>query len=182
MVKVLKNTDELDSLIKILKSESAVAGYRLRNAHIRSGRLLGEMINSNENLGGKKIGIIVMVKSGLFLATGLAEALEVKGCRVDLILSSDSDIDLKKYDRVIIADGVINTGSTVRGFINVLKLNNPIIAVSVLPKDMCSKLNDLNIYSCRLSAHSYVGSGNKKIDHGYGPATSYRLFSSEFYK
>ena len=109
MIKVLKNTDELDSLIKILKSESGVAGYRLRNAHIKAGRMLGEMISNNEGLNNKKIGIIVMVKSGLYLATGIAEALEVKGNMVDLMLSSDSDLALKKYDRVIIADGVIIT-------------------------------------------------------------------------
>ncbi len=182
MVNTLKNTDELDSLIKILKSESGVSGYRLRNAHIKAGRMLGELISTKEGLLGLRVGIIVMLKSGLFLAAGVAEGLEVKGCKVDLILSTDSNIDLKSYDKVIIADGVINTGSTIRSFINILKLKDPIIAVSVLPKDMVEKLNDLNVYSCRLSAHSYVGSSNKEINNGRGPATSYRLFSSEFYK
>ena len=180
MVKKLVVNEEIEKLIDICKSDSKICGYKLRDAHYNLGKYLGKFIINNEDIENKKIAVIAMMRAGLMFALGIAKSLEENN-DVDFIFSNQDELNLNEYDQIIIADAVINSGKTIFKFIENNNLSNVIIATNVLSNKNIELFDKINLYTVRISEHSYIGTKEKIIRNGKGPDTGDRLFSSMFY-
>ena len=181
MVKILTDVlKETQTNISKCLSSSNICGKDLREAHYYLGKRLGIQIESDINLIGMNIGILVMMRAGLPFGIGLADQLEENN-NVDILFSSSTDIDFTKYDYVIIADAVINTGKTILEIINHIDFKKVIIATSVISEKYIDNFDNLDTYAVRISSNSFKGSKVKTVSKGRGPDTGDRLFSSTFY-
>ncbi len=181
MVKVLADiSGEIKEQIGKCLSSSNVCGKDLREAHYYLGKQLGLQIQSDKNLKSTNVGVLVMMRAGLPFGLGLADGLELSN-NVDLLFSSSSDSDFTKYDYVIIADAVINTGKTIFETIKRVDVAKVIVATNVISEKYLGNFDNLDTYSVRVSANSFKGSNVKSVSNGRGPDTGDRLFSSSFY-
>lgn len=180
MIHFLKITTEIENLINICKSSSKMSGTKLRNAHSKFGELLGNLIEKNEDICSKKVAVVIMMRAGLPLGMGIADSME-KSNKIDVIFSSQTNINFENYDTVIIADAVVNTGNSLLRYIEEHRISNPIIATTVIPEKNIDNFKKLNIYTARISKNSYTGTKDKEIQNGKGPDTGDRLFSSYFF-
>ena len=113
MVKTIENINEnVIYLINICKSSSKTSGSKLRSAHYQLGRIMGNQILKQNNLNGMNIAIVIMMRAGLPFGLGIADELDDK-CNVQLLFDTINKIDEEKYDYLIFADAVINTGKTI---------------------------------------------------------------------
>lgn len=184
MVTSLANlTESIQNDIDICKSDSEICGYKLRKAHYKLGREMGNLIQANELSSNELIGVYILMRAGLFFGLGISDEIESLGYTTDIYLSSTSSIGCidEKYDKVIIVDAVINSGETVVNLLNSLTKRDVIIATNVISSSHMDKFNDIKTYAVRVSDKSFKGSKNKVISNGKGPDTGDRLFNSNFY-
>ena len=181
MIKVLnKIGDYSQELIEICRSSSGICGAQLRNAHYILGKEVGKIIISNENLNGLKIALIIMMRAGLPFGLGLADYFD-ENYNIDIFFSPVLELD-SKYDVVIIADAVINTGRTIFDMIDSLKHPNVIIATNVISEKYIQNWINYKVYATRISNNSYKGSKVTVVSNGKGPDTGDRLFCNSFFK
>jgi uracil phosphoribosyltransferase len=134
----------------------------------------------------KAIGIIVMLRAGLYLAEGLRELLRtspmflVEPKRGSGISEADlAKISLAKLRHALIVDAVVNTGASITPIFGQLKgigIRGITVVAGVAPKEKAECLAadnlDINFLFARLSTNTYVGKG--------GTDTGNRLFGTEF--
>jgi len=134
----------------------------------------------------KAVGIIVMLRAGLYLAEGLRSLL--RSSPLFLVETSRgkglSDADLVKIKaadlrHALIVDAVVNTGASITPVFGQLKgIGIPVVTVvaGVAPKEkaelLASEHPDVSFLFARLSTNTYVGKG--------GTDTGNRLFGTEF--
>ena len=181
MAVVLEKNQEVLELINSCKSSTKLAGYQLRNAHFRFGVLLGELIAKKENFKNKKVAVIAMMRAGLCIGEGVAEAIEKAGNNVEIIFSYKEPTEFSSFDAIIIADAVINTGKSLFEYMERNKISSPILVTGVIAEKNLSLFENYNLYAARVSGNSYVGTENKTVQNGKGPDTGDRLFYSGFF-
>ena len=182
MVKVLTNvTEQVKAQISKCLSSSNVCGKDLRQAHYYLGKQLAAQIVSERGFNGATIGVLIMMRAGLPLGLGIADRLEESN-NVDILFSSSASNDYTKYDCVIVADAVINTGKTIFEAIERIDANKVIVATNVIAEKHMGNFDGLDTYAVRISTNSFTGSKVKTVSNGKGPDTGDRLFCSYFYK
>ncbi len=183
-------SEKIDSLIALCKSDSGHAGEKLRTAHRELGELVGEMIK--KDLGDDRpYSVVCLMRSGYPFGEGITQALgdcplllldekhdkrwEMRDCNNKFITEY---IDFIKSTQVIVADAVINTGTTILQIYDTLKLvtDDVIIAANTIQSefDPGSRL----VYGSRLSSNKFKGSRIQTQSGGKGPDTGDRLFST----
>lgn len=181
MVKTLSDiTKETECQISKCLSSSNVCGKDLRQVHYYLGKQLALQIKAELYLNKLNIGVLIMMRAGLPFGIGLADQLEISNS-VDILFSSTSDIDYGKYDYVIIADAVINTGKTIFEAVKSIDNKKVIIASNVISQKYIDNFDSLNTYAIRVSSNSFIGSKVQAVANGKGPDTGDRLFCSSFY-
>lgn len=165
MFEIIKN-DRINELIDITKSDSGVSGPVLAKAHMELGELLG---NNFINLEPNDTTIVAILRSGLFFAEGLYFKL---GCRFEVFDPKKDTFIRPKTKNVILVDGVINTGKTIRDILE----PDMFVACCVVNKEAVSFFDE-QLYAIRVSDNSFVGSNVRKQVGRKGPDTTMRLFN-----
>ena len=165
------NSEPAKSNITTCKSSSGSHGRNLRLAHYRLGKMVGDIIA--EDLHGEDFVTVVMMRSGLPFGQGIADALDCP----EVFFHGDitglkKDIASGGYaDRVIIlADGVINTGGTIKSIASELDGMRMVAAANVI-SSRCELDSSIPIYAARVSDNSYVGAHQWEQSGGKGPDT-----------
>lgn len=184
MVNLLEiNDSKIHDLINITKSNSNISGYVLRETHFELGKLLGEQINKCEFVKTSKILILIKMRSGLCFGLGVSDSLEKANHKVHVFFDKvvDLNVNIDFYDRIIVVDGVINSGKSILEDLRFLSKDNIIVATNVISKQAAPLFSSINLYSIRISEISFIGSKIKSVVDNKGPDTSERLFKSDFY-
>ncbi len=174
----------LKKYISICKSDSKICGIELRDAHYRSGIIMGQEISDIFHV--RSYAVIIMMRGGLPFGLGVADALE-KESNVNVnITFCDKDnginIDFGKYEKIVIVDSVIKTGKSMLDLANKINDQNKIIfATNVIDKTCSEIFRNKITFAIRMSENSYTGSEQKNIVTGKGPDTGDRLFNSDFF-
>jgi len=185
MVKRLPNelVDVVKDIIHKTTSDSNVAGNELREAHYQLGEMLGNYIEHEELNTNNKVLVIIKMRSGLMFGLGLADEIESKNHRVHIVFDTNSVIknSIDTYDRIILVDGVINSGRSIVEDLNTL--NNPkvLVATNVISSQAVDLFLNHIIYAVRQSEKHFVGTDKKIVSGNQGPDTSERLFRSDFF-
>lgn len=181
MVKILKvSNKKIENYISDCFSSSGVCGSKLREAHYYLGQEVAKLIAEDCFVQNKDIALLVMMRAGLPFGLGIADILD-KNNNVEVMFSPLKEMDFSKFDFVLIADAVINTGKTI--FENLKHINNKniIIVTNVLSEKNIDAFEKMTVYTTRISKHSYKGSDTKVISNGKGPDTGDRLFNNHFF-
>ncbi len=177
-IKTLDVNAEIEKLIRICKSNSNINGRQLRVAHNDLGGKIAELIKNDYPK--EEFIVVVMMRSGLCFGMGIADTLD---CPIlffdnknieDFNKQISENPKIKKF-RMIICDGVINTGKSIVSLANNYLQYRPILASNVIS----NKFNNTNlfpIYATRISSNSYEGAKQTIVLNGKGPDTSDRLF------
>ncbi len=182
MVEVLKESNEAINLhINKCLSSSSVCGYELRESHYYLGRKLGKEIAKYRELQNKNIAVLIMMRAGLPFGFGVADSLDEDN-DVAVIFSSALESNFNKYDVIIIADAVVNTGKKIIQIISELKNKKVIVATNVISDKYLDNLKEYDIFATRISEHSFKGEIVKVVSGGKGPDTGERLFDNSFFK
>ncbi len=178
---------ELQDLISTCKSDSGVQGRELREAHRRSGRMIGNEILTDRP-DGDRFAVVCLMRSGEPFGEGIADALD---CSL-LFLDEKHDIrwkmndcnnkfinenmDILKESTVILADAVINTGETIKQIHDTLikVTDSIIIAANVIQKEF--EPDGRVVYGMRRSENKFKGSKVAVQSGNKGPDTGDRLF------
>lgn len=180
MVTVLKNRNKkVNEAISMCLSSSQICGHELRKAHYYLGTMIGKQILKDCVAPNEKIAVLIMMRAGLPFGMGVSDSIEKRNDVT--VLFSTLDNDFSKFDTVIIADAVVNTGKTILEIATQLKDKKVIVATNVISDKYLDNLKEIVIFATRISTHSYVGSNVKKIEKGKGPDTGERLFNNYFY-
>lgn len=171
-------TNEIANNISICKSDSGITGKLLRNAHYSLGIELAKLIQ--KDYPNKKFAVVIMMRSGLCFGQGIADFFDCPELFYEDSNSKKFDDEfycnsLYKDRIIILVDGVINSGKSMREIIAKMNGYKTIIATNVIS----SKFNvDYihPIYATRISGRSFVGAKQQIISNGKGPDTSDRLF------
>lgn len=182
-----------------ISRKANVSPKQLNDVHVLLGRFLAETIADyiyleeieishpqgvaiGKQLYENDIIIFSFLRAGLYIASGIREVfnnacMELVSPKRDIGLSDDELLrltDIIKNKNIIIADSVINTGSTLYPVITQLqecKVKTIHIASLVMPeqtanyiKEKYAKEQNINFYTARVSSNSYVGKG--KTDTG----------------
>ena len=174
--KALSPNDFIAKNIALCKSGSGCTGKALRNAHYELGQEVAKMIRCDSK--DDDFAVIILMRSGLPFGMGIADYFD---CPV--LFSNGDAADLSRQleennlygKKLIICDGVVNTGKSIYGLIKNCNLSNIIIATNVL-SDKVDKTQMFPIYATRISQNSFVGAKQKVVVNGKGPDTSDRLF------
>ena len=168
--------DYVDEDIRICKSNSGINGARLAAAHIRLGRMLGEVMHSF--IPNVDTAVIVIERGGRFFGDGVYTGFG--GIFYSFNPKKDSLPDIR-HSVAVIVDSVINTGKSVLNIIDKLKQINPnmevFIAANVIQEKAVELLSDYKIFAVRSSANFFVGSRQTEQKNGKGPDTADRLFN-----
>lgn len=182
MVKLLKErNDEINLHISKCLSSSNICGYELRKSHYYLGVKLGNDIAREKMLQKKSIAVLIMMRAGLPFGLGIADSLNEDN-DVVVLFSTTLDNTFDKYDVVIIADAVVNTGKTIIHNVEELKNKQVIVATNVISDKYLNNLKDIEIFATRISEHSYKGENIKEVSGRKGPDTGERLFNNSFFK
>lgn len=184
MVKLLNNINhEYDHHIQQTTSSSRVSGFQLRQAHYLLGRALSKQIQVDGFSHSQKYLIIIKMRSGLCFGMGIADELESLGYIVHVKFEGNEPIEYNQqyYAKIIIVDGVINTGKTILRNIAICEVKKAIIATNVISAQAVDLLNDYNVYATRISQKNYAGAQVQEVRDHVGPDTSDRLFNSDFF-
>lgn len=182
MVEVLKERNEAINLhINKCISSSNVCGYELRESHYYLGRKLGKEISKYRKLQNKNVAVLIMMRAGLPFGFGVADSLDEDNS-VAVLFSTTPDNIFDKYDVIVVADAVINTGKTIIQIVEELKNKQVIVATNVISDKYLDSLKDLDIFATRISEHSFKGENIKVVSGGKGPDTGERLFNNSFFK
>lgn len=178
-VKTLNTGKELvKSSIEVCKSGSGIEGKKLREAHYLLGGCVAEMIKAD--FCNARYVVVIMMRSGLAFGQGITDYLDCP----ELFYDESSEetfvrlfLEDGKYKRhkIIVCDGVINSGKTIKRIVEQLAGYDIIIASNVISSKF--KISSLYpIYASRISMNSFVGSKQRVVLNGKGPDTSDRLF------
>jgi len=176
-------TSELESLIKICKSDSQSYGLKLREAHYELGKMLAKKIY--ENLSENEITVIIMMRAGLCFGLGIADELEIFGLNISILFYFNDEQWKKEKinwiqeltNKIILVDAVINTGDSIIQLAKSVKNEKDIIyASNVLSYKAVQIFQDKNLYTTRISEKSFIGSKVSTVKDGKGPDTGDRLF------
>ena len=178
-IKTLPPSEETQALIDVCKSSSGITGKKLRDAHGKLGVLMAQLIARDYS--DDKFAVVIMMRSGLSFGLGIADALDAPVLFYDgdnkKLFSEQLEGNPQLTDyRMILCDGVINTGKSIMELANAYSKYNPIVATNVISEKYESS-NMMPIYASRVSQNSYTGSKQKTISDGKGPDTSDRLFN-----
>lgn len=164
--------------IDICKSGSGIEGKKLREAHHLLGGEVAEMIKTD--FGNAQYVVVIMMRSGLAFGQGIADYLDCPELFYD---ESSAETFVKSFledgkykgHKIIVCDGVINSGKTISSILEQLVGYDIVIASNVISSKF--EINSLYpIYASRISSNSFVGSKQRVISNGKGPDTSDRLF------
>ena len=181
MVKVLNASNKnIENYISDCLSSSGVCGSKLRETHYYLGQEVSKLIKEDCTMKNKNIALLIMMRAGLPFGLGIADVLD-KNNNVEVIFSPLKEMDFSKFDYVLIADAVINTGKTIFESIEHINNKNIIIVTNVLSGKNIDAFEKMNVYTTRISKHSYKGSDVKVISNGQGPDTGDRLFNNHFF-
>ncbi len=178
-IKSLPITKDTQSLIDICKSDSGANGKKLREAHSKMGSLVAKMITKDYS--NEKFVVVIMMRSGLSFGLGIADELDCpvlfyddknKGALAEQLKDNPQLRDC----RMILCDGVVNTGKTILEVASAYSSYHPVVATNVISEKYDSN-NMIPVYTSRISEHSYTGAKQLTISNGKGPDTSDRLFN-----
>ena len=176
--KSLTKNEEIEQKIALCKSNSNCTGKVLRVTHYELGQEVAKMIKADAEK--NDFAVIIMMRSGLSFGMGVADFFD---CPV-LFHDDQNNVDLSAQlqennlqdKKLILCDGVVNTGKSIYSLIKACKLMNVIIATNVL-SDKVDRAKMIPIYATRISQNSFVGTKQKSVVNGKGPDTSDRLFN-----
>lgn len=181
MVKTLKTSNKkTENCISNCLSSSGVCGSKLREAHYYLGQEISKLIKDDFSMQNNDVALLIMMRAGLPFGLGIADTLD-KSNNVEVIFSPLKETDFSKYDYVLIADAVINTGKTIFESMEHINNKNIIVATNVLSEKNMDVFEKMNVYTTRISKHSYKGSNVKMVSNGKGPDTGDRLFNNHFF-
>ena len=178
---------EIQDLIAQCKSNSGVMGRELREAHHRSGQIVGERILKDCPEKDRFV-VVCLMRSGMLFGEGIADALD---CSL-LFLDEKHDIRWKMNDcnnkfinenreilkgsTVILADAVVNTGETIKQIYDTLikVTSSIIIAANVIQNEF--EPGHRIVYGMRRSENKFKGSKVTVQSGNKGPDTGDRLF------
>ena len=179
---VSESTSEIEELVRVTKSNSGISGKPLRDAHRRLGNILGERIR--EDYGDDDFVVFALLRSGAFLATGIADEL---GCPIipldekhDVRWSKDPEEFIKAYHEciegkvAIIADAVINSGESIRSVLSGLQghVSKTILVANVVQEEYSC---NMPLYCTRTSSNKFKGCHIGEQKGNCGPDTGDRL-------
>ncbi|RDU66054.1 uracil phosphoribosyltransferase [Helicobacter equorum] len=105
--------------------------------------------------------IIGILRAGLYIAEGIREVFPNAQY---FLLKTPQELESHIFKKVIIADGVINTGKTLDTFLATIRAEKYYIATNVIYEKSIKTILEhcpmANIFSIRCSTNSYVGQGN----------------------
>ncbi len=177
-IKTLPLTIGTQTLIDVCKSDSGVTGKKLRETHAKLGSLVAKTIIQDYQ--SENFAVVIMMRSGLSFGMGIADELDTPVLFYDdknpsLFEGQLQDNPQLQGCRMILCDGVVNTGKTILELANGYPSYRPIIATNVISEKY--EGNDMiPVYASRISKNSYTGAKQKTISNGKGPDTSDRLF------
>lgn len=170
--------------IECCKSSSKQTGFRLRQAHYALGARMGKAIHSVNPIQ-SKFAVWILMRAGLPFGLGISDGLEKKGCDVAVYFIDeqiDSDTITSSSGRtIILTDAVINSGKSIEHIYKRLPENiqkSTIIATTVIPSNVVSRLENFNLMTVRVSPNQYQGAKVSTIQNGKGPDTGDRLFGT----
>lgn len=161
----LEHTEEVSRLISITKSDSGISGPALANAHISLGKLLAKHLPVDPS----DTTVVAMMRGGMFFAQGIYFEL---GCKFQLYDPKKDQFIRPTTKYIIIADSVINTGSTIRPILQ----PDMLVASCVINEKAVTSFQE-QLFTVRVSKNSFVGSNIKKQEGGKGPDTTMCLFN-----
>lgn len=167
---------EVASDIAMCKSSSGSMGRALRDAHRRLGSRLGRRISAC--LAGEEFAVVIMMRSGLPLGEGIADELDCPMLFFDgdvAQLVAQIEEDGLGSRRLVLTDGVVNTGRSLADLECGLKGYRLAVAASVVSSSARFD-NGCPVFSARVSDNSYVGARQWDVSGGKGPDTADRLF------
>lgn len=171
-------SEQARSDIEICKSSSGSCGRELRLAHYRLGEIVGRTVKGD--FAGEEFVAVVMMRSGLPFGQGIADALDCPELFFDGDVGKlkDSVLAGGYADRtLVLIDGVINTGGTLKRVMKELGGLKVVAAANVI-SSRCEFDPSLPVYAARVSDNSYVGARQWEQSEGKGPDTSDRLFAT----
>ncbi len=172
------DNDMVSENIKICKSDSGVEGVDLRKAHYLLGMEVAEKIKCDFPY--SQFIVLILMRSGLPFGQGIADKLDAS----EFFYSEGEETKFEndfickeryKDKKIIVCDGVINSGNTIRKIVDLLRGYEVLVATNVLSNKFLDKY-EYPIYTARLSERSFIGAKQKIVKDGYGPDTSDRLF------
>lgn len=161
----LDKTDEVKRLIAITKSDSGISGPQLAQAHIELGHILGRYMDIDP----ENTTVVAIMRGGIFLAQGIYFET---GCKFETFDLKHQEFVRPKTRDVVLVDSVINTGATIRNFLE----SNMKLACCVINEQAVSTFAD-QLYTVRVSKNSFVGADVKQQRGKVGPDTTMRLFN-----
>ncbi len=161
----LTKTEEVENLISITKSDSAISGPQLAQAHIRLGELLAQNIKINP----KDTTVVAILRGGIFFAQGIYFQL---GCKFDLYNPKTGPFIRPQTKNVVLVDSVINSGRTLKKIV----APDMIVATCVINEKAVPLFGE-QLYAVRVSRNSFVGSNIRYQQGNKGPDTTMRLFN-----
>jgi uracil phosphoribosyltransferase len=176
---------QADTFINICKSDSGETGFVLRHAHYQLGKMLATIIM--ENMEETTITLIVMMRSGLCLGLGIADAMETSGRKVSLLLYNDTtqwEKERKNCSRaltnkILLIDSVINTGLNIITFADSLRSKDIIFVTNVIAEKALPLFENRKLFIVRVSQRSFVGAKVAIPCKNKGPDTGDRLFNTK---
>ncbi len=169
------NNDVCDDIL-ICKSDSGINGAPLADAHIRLGKMLGEVMRGI--IPHMDSAVIVLERGGRFFGDGVYTGFG--GTFYSYDPKNDELPDIQQGIAVIV-DSVINTGKSILSMIDNFKQSNPdieiVIVTNVIQENAINLLQDYKVFAIRTSSNSFVGSRQATQMNGKGPDTADRLFN-----
>ena len=177
---ILPITDEISKYISICKSDSGIDGVKLRMAHYMLGGEVAKLIEADYPK--SKFVVVIMMRSGLCFGQGIADYFDCQELFYTESLADKFEKELEgnsnyKSKCIILVDGVINSGNSMKEIVSRMKGYKIIIATNVISSKF--SVDYIHpIYATRISGRSFVGAKQYKISDGKGPDTSDRLFKN----
>lgn len=166
--------------IRICKSDSGIEGLKLRKAHYDLGNEVAKLIKADYP--SSEFVVIIMMRSGLCFGQGIVDYFDCSEVFYD-------DSSIEKFEKefygnpnykdkqIILVDGVINSGKSMKEIISKMNGYKTIIATNVISSKF--SVDYIHpIYATRISGRSFVGAKQHTISNGKGPDTSDRLFKN----
>ncbi|WP_455543072.1 uracil phosphoribosyltransferase [Intestinibacter sp.] len=166
MVKEYRKILDLEELIQESRKQENV-GYELAQIHTKLGNIVGEDLALNISTKREDTTIVVIMRAGWDFANGIRKFFP----KVPIVFKWEQGFkkeeEIYLHDRnIIVVDSVINTGKSILPIIELLKpKNNRVVATTIVINDKAvPKLEDVDLYTVRISSNSYVGT--KSVDTG----------------
>lgn len=160
---------EIEEMIEITKSNSQINGVDLAKTHIFLGQCLGKYLIEEEKFNPTETTVVALMRGGIFFAQGIYYAMN---CKFDIIQPKYEHYQ-KQTKKTIIVDSVINTGNTIKPYIN----DPDIYFASCVTNEKALNLIGDKLFTIRISKNTFEGSTSLIQKDGKGPDTTLRLFN-----